>query len=107
MAAQALLLARWGSVRGDAYYSLLPLAQVLEKKGYLLGAVVCYRALLTNILARGYAKAYGHGVKYLRVLRRLDTQIMDYGLLDAHQAFELLIRRAHARKLSFWNRIAT
>lgn len=40
-AAQALLLARRVSVRGDAYYALLPLAQVLEKKGRLPGAVVC------------------------------------------------------------------
>lgn len=103
-AAQALLLARWASIRGDAYYSLLPLAQVLKKKGRLLAAVVCYRALLTSILARGYAKAYGHGVDYLQVLRHLDTQIMDYDPLDAHRAFELQIRRAHARKLSFWKR---
>lgn len=106
-AAQALLLNRRARVCGDAYYSLLPLAQVLEQKGRLLGAVICYRALLTSILVRGYAKAYGHGAEYLRVLRRLDMQIMNYGALDEHHAFEQTIRRAHARKSSFWNRIAT
>jgi hypothetical protein len=79
---------------------------VLEQKGRLLGAIVCYRALLVAILARGYAKAYAHGVDYLRALRRLDTQVRDYGALNAHEAFESSIRNAHKRKVSFWNRVA-
>jgi hypothetical protein len=103
-AAESLLLERRASVRGDAYYSLLPLAQVLQRKGRSLGTVICYRALLVSILARGYAKAYGHGADYLHVLRRIDTQITDYCPLDTHLVFEQLTRRAHARKLSFWNR---
>jgi hypothetical protein len=105
-AAEALLLSRSANVRGAAYYDLVPLAQVLEQKGRLLGAIVCYRALLVAILARGYAKAYAHGVDYLRALRRLDTQVRDYGALNAHEAFESSIRNAHKRKVSFWNRVA-
>jgi hypothetical protein len=105
VAAEALLLGRHAAVRGQEYYRLVPLAQALEKKRRLLGAIVCYRSLLTAILARAYARAYGHAAEYLRALRRLDAQVQDYGTLPAHEAFESSIRTAHGRKVSFWNRI--
>ena len=92
------------NISGD-YDRLVPLAQVLEKNGRLLGAIVCYRALLVAILARGYARAYGHAAEYLRALRRLDAQVGNYASLSTHQAFESSIRSAHGRKVSFWNRI--
>ena len=104
-AAEALLLARHATVQGGEYYRLVPLAQALEKKRRLLGAAVCYRALLVAILARAYARAYGHAAEYLRTLRRLDAQLDDYGLLPTHQAFESSLRSAHGRKVGFWNRI--
>lgn len=104
-AAEALLLARQATVQGGEYYRLVPLAQALEKKRRLLGAVVCYRALLVAILARAYARAYGHAAEYLRALRRLDAQVDDYGLLPTHQTFESSLRSAHGRKVAFWNRI--
>ena len=104
-AAEALLLARHATVQGGEYYHLVPLAQALEKKRRVLGAVVCYRALLVAILARAYARAYGHAAEYLRALRRLDAQVDNYGSLPTHQAFESSLRSAHGRKVSFWNRI--
>jgi hypothetical protein len=103
--AEALLLARHATLRGEQYYRLLPLAQALEKKGRLLGTIVCYRALLVAVLARAYARAYGHAADYLRTLRRLDTQVDNYGPLSTHEAFESSLRSAHGRKVSFWNRI--
>ena len=104
-AAEALLLARHTTLRGGDYDRLVPLAQALEKKGRLLGTIVCYRALLMAILARAYARAYGHAAEYLRALRGLDSRIDDYGSLPTHQAFESSIRSTHGRKVSFWNRI--
>jgi hypothetical protein len=104
-AAEALLLARQTTLRGGDYDRLVLLAQGLEKKGRLLGTIVCYRVLLMGILARGYARAYGHAAEYLRALRRLDSRINDYGPLPTHQAFESSIRGTHGRKVSFWNRI--
>jgi uncharacterized protein DUF6880 len=76
-----LLLAHHGNVQGGAYDRLVPLAQALEKKGRLLGTIVCYRALLVAILTRAYARAYGHAAEYLRALRRLDAHVDDYGSL--------------------------
>ena len=83
----------------------MPLAQLLESTGRLLGAVACYRALLVAILTRGYARAYGHAADYLHVLRSLDARVRNYRDLATHQAFESAIRNAHGRKVSFWNRV--
>jgi hypothetical protein len=105
-AAEALLVARHATLRGEAYYRLVPLAEALEKKGRVLGTIVCYRALLAAILARAYARAYGHAAEYLHALRRLDGQVDDYGSLPTHEAFESSIRGAHGRKVSFWKRVA-
>jgi len=104
-AAEALLLALHTTLHGGDYDRLVPLAQALEKKGRLLGTIVCYRALLVAILTRAYARAYGHAAEYLRTLRRLDARVDDYGSLTPHQAFESSIRSMHGRKVSFWNRI--
>ena len=104
-AAEALLVARHATVQGGEYGRLVPLAQMLENKRRLLGAVVCYRALLLAILARGYARAYKHAAEYLRALRRLDAQVDDYASFPTHEAFESSLRDAHGRKIGFWNRI--
>lgn len=103
--AEALLLARHAGLRGEEYYRLLPLAEKLEQRERPLGAVVCYRALLLAILARAYARAYGHGAEYLFTLRRLDTSIHDYGALGSHVAFEADLRTKHGRKVAFWRRL--
>jgi hypothetical protein len=104
-AAEQLLVDRNGDLRGDDYYRLVPLAQLLESAGRLLGAVACYRALLVAILTRGYARAYGHAAVYLLVLRSLDARAGNYRDLATHQAFESVIHNAHGRKVSFWNRV--
>jgi hypothetical protein len=106
-AAEALLLARHATVRGEAYGGLAPLAQALEDKGRVLGAIVCCRALLVAILARAYARAYGHAAEYLHTLRRLDGQVHDYQSLPTHQAFESSIRSMHGRKVGFWKRVGS
>jgi hypothetical protein len=106
-AAEALLVARHASLRGDAYYHLAPLAQTMEKKDRLLGAVVCYRALLSAILARAYVRAYGHAAEYLCALRQLDLRVRSYGALPTHQAFEATLRNMHGRKVAFWRRLHT
>jgi hypothetical protein len=104
-AAEQLLVDRSEDVDGSNYAGLVPLVQALESAGRLLGAVVGYRALLTAILGRGYARAYSHAADYLHALRSLDARVRAYGRLPTHQTFETSIRGAHSRKISFWNRV--
>lgn len=78
---------------------------MLEQKGRVLAAVVCFRALLAAILGRGHSNAYGHVARHLQELRRLDSLVNDYGSLPGHEDFEAAIRSTHGRKTSFWKRI--
>jgi hypothetical protein len=103
--AERLLVDRHASIRGENYYSLIPIAETLESKGRLLGAVACYRALLDAILARAYVKAYGHGARYLAKLRALAPRISDYGSLSRHDDLEVALHAKHGRKVSFWNHV--
>ena len=103
--AERLLVDRHASIRGENYYGLIPIAETLESRGRLLGAVACYRALLDAILARGYAKAYGHGARYLAKLRGLAPRISDYGSLSRHDDLEVALHAKHGRKVSFWNHV--
>lgn len=59
-AAEAKLLAETARIHGDYYGVLAPLAQVLQAHQRLRGETAIYRALLTAIVNRAYARAYGH-----------------------------------------------
>lgn len=87
---------------GDHYYSLLPLAKALEESGYPLPATVVYRALLDSILRRGKSTIYHHGVRYLKKLDRLASDVDDWKNVTDHQAYVQELRQTHGRKSAFW-----
>lgn len=103
--AEGLLVDRQASIRGESYYHLLPIAETLESRGRLLGAVACYRALLEAVLARAYVRAYAHGARYLAKLRSLAPRIGDYGALSTHDELEQHLQAKHGRKTSFWSHV--
>jgi hypothetical protein len=100
--AEAVLLAGPARIDGDDYGVLLPLAKALRERELWRAETAVYRALLTAILDRAYARAYGHAARYWRRLR----EIADIGAgllpLQPHADFEASIRTRHARKASFW-----
>ena len=64
---------------------------------------LCYRALLEDILNRGYSKAYRHAARYYQKIHLLDASIPDYkGHLNSVE-FTAAIRQQHGRKRSFWS----
>ncbi len=100
-AAEEVLLAGPERIRGNDYGSLLPLAQALQAHKRLRGETVTYRALVTAILARAYARAYGHAARYLSRLREIAAVGIDMGRLEPHQDFEAAVRARHGRKTAF------
>jgi len=74
-------------------------------EGCFLAATLILRALLDAILARAYAKAYGHGARYLRALQETASRIDDYHGHPTHEMYEQTLRLAHGRKTSFWARL--
>ena len=102
--AEECLLKRADQLDGNHYGSLLSLAEVMESENRHLVTSLIYRSLLISILERGYTKAYPHGIRYLKKLDRLATNIADWKNFNNHEAFKKQIIEAHGRKRSFWSK---
>lgn len=63
-----------------------------------------YRALLSAILERGYARADRHAARYLMRLRAIATE-RSLEPLATHAGYEAELRQRHARKSSFWSQV--
>jgi hypothetical protein len=100
--AQAVLLAVPARIHGDDYGTLVPLAKSLREQELWRAETAVYRALLTGILDRAYARAYGHAARYWTRLREIADMGVALVPLQPHADFEVSIRTRHARKVSFW-----
>jgi hypothetical protein len=105
--AEALLVERANEIDGSNrnYFMLPGLAKKLAEGGHARGATAVYRALLLDVLARANAKAYGHAARYLSHLRALAASGTSLVPLQAHDAFEELLRQRHGHKPAFWARV--
>ena len=103
--AEQLILDRAGELDRHNYVLLTELAKTAKVHRRPLAAALIWRALLDAILARGYAKAYGHGARYLLELRDLAASIDDYRGHPSHDSYESALRLGHGRKTSFWARL--
>lgn len=90
------------SLKGEFYYTLLPMARAMESECRMLAASVIYRALLESILDRKFYKAYPHGAKYLRKLDMLALEIDDWQDLGEHGGYHVWLNQVHGKKSSFW-----
>jgi hypothetical protein len=102
--AEQYLLGLADQLNGDHYGSLLSLVEVMESENRNLAASLLYRSLLVSILERGYAKAYPHGIRYLKKLDKLATSVADWKAFNHHEAFKGQIYQNHGRKHSFWSK---
>ena len=87
----------------DAYYThLIDLAKQFEAAECALGAVLCLRALIDQILAAGQTKTYRYAKRYLDRLVALDGCVRDYREVPDHRGYLEHLRETHSRKRSFW-----
>lgn len=100
--AEKYIWERASQLRGDFYFHVLPLAQAMETNRRFLTATILYRSLLDAILARAYAKAYHHGVDYLRKLEAMAEKIKLWQDMVPHAGYIQELRISHGRKSSFW-----
>ena len=101
-AAEQALMASPTKVRDSNYMALAPMAQTLEARGRWSGATVVYRALLLDILERGYTPAYRYAAKYWKRLDELASRGAQWTGIETPEAFEAGVRQRHGRKSSFW-----
>lgn len=100
--AETVLLADPDRFTSVHYGTLLKWAKRFADEDRPLAQVVCYRALLTDLLERGYTRAYRHGADYFHKLLALDKVLDDYRELEDAQAFIHGLQTRHGRKRSFW-----
>jgi len=86
--ADKLIIERAAELNGGFYGSLTSLVEKARNEGCFLAATLILRALLDAILKRAYAKAYGHGARYLRALQELGSRIDDYRGHPTHEVYE-------------------
>lgn len=92
-------------LNGMYYGVLTDFAKGFANEGHSLAAALCYRALLDDILERGYTKAYTHAARYFRMLVRLEKHLEHYQKHPCHTEYLAHLRSVHARKRAFWARV--
>ena len=70
-------------------------------------ATILYRALLSDILVRAKAQAYGHGARYLAKLDALAGAFDAASIagMDSHVSYRAALTKAHGRKSAFWTQV--
>ena len=102
--ASELVLGRAGALNGDLYELLSPAADALDGK-YPLAATLLRRAMIGFVLCMGRSARYKHAARHLDDCRAAATQVIDFGSLPDHSAFERELRSAHGRKTGFWQAV--
>jgi hypothetical protein len=97
--ADKLITERAAELNGGFYGSLTSLVEKARNEGCFLAAILILRALLDAILKRAYAKAYGHGARYLRALQELGSRIDDYRGHPTHDVYEQTLRGEPMRRI--------
>jgi len=75
------------------------------KRGAVVVAVLCSRALTDQILAAGRSSAYGPASRYCRELERLEGEMEREPALVRHVESMAGLRERHGREWSFWKRL--
>ncbi|MBY4677849.1 DUF6880 family protein [Marinobacterium arenosum] len=101
LAAQ-LLIERADQLNRQHYTCLTQWSDAFEAAGQPLATILCYRALLSDILDSGRSQAYRHAARYFHKLLELDRQQPDYRAFDTAQQYIRQLQNAHWRKRSFW-----
>ena len=103
--ASELVVSRAGALDGDLYELLSPAADALDGK-YPLAATLLRRAMIGFVLRVARSSRYKHAARHLGDCRATAIQVMDFGSLPDHSAFERELRAAHGRKAGFWQAVA-
>ncbi len=99
------VIRRWGVWEGEFYEFLLPAAEAFETD-YPAAATALYRALLERIVGRGLLEFYGTGADYLAKLAALAARPGGNDGLMPHEEYVADIKRRHARRYGFWDKVA-
>lgn len=102
--AAQLLTDRADELSRQHYSRLTDWVEAFERAGLTLATVLCYRALLSDILDQGRSKAYRYAADYFHKLLQLDRQQPDYRHFCNAQQYIEQLQQVHWRKRLFWSK---
>ncbi|WP_353475386.1 hypothetical protein PVT71_17695 [Salipiger sp. H15] len=102
--AAELIEAHSEEIDGDVYETLTPLADALAQT-HPLAAVLLWGAMIDFALGKARSGRYGHAARHLMDCAAADAEILDYGMHLSHADYLEALRKAHARKSAFWERL--
>jgi hypothetical protein len=105
-AAEALVISRFEELARCYYPDLIEFAKAFEAQGETLGAILCYRVLMEDILNEARSKAYPHAARYYKKLRALSKSLVDFGHFANYSTYDAAIKTQHGRKHSFWSLVS-
>ncbi|KKL56196.1 hypothetical protein LCGC14_2247820, partial [marine sediment metagenome] len=98
------VLTRSKELDGDAWQTLPQLAEALDAQ-HPLAATLLRRAVIRHTLTYGKSKRYRHAARHLLECQASDALITDYEGFASHATFVDTLRRKHARKPAFWQKL--
>ena len=104
--AAAAVLGHPDQLQLSFYGDLIELARGFEGAGRVLAQVVCYRALIEQVLEEGRTVGYEQAKRYLERLAELHPSVADYGSFPDHVAYEGHLRLRYAQERTFWQLFA-
>lgn len=96
-----LLHRRYASLTGHQYYTLKDFAEEFTKSGFPLEAILIYRRLTEDILARAQSKYYHHAINYLKSSKQISTYVQDWKNYQTTASYFNQLKEQHRRKPSF------
>ena len=99
--ADLLVRGRTAEIDGRNYEALGRAAEALSGK-WPVSATLLYRALVSSVLERGYAKAYRYAARDLWSASMLAPRLAPDGGIPSHAEFYATLKARHGRKYAFW-----
>lgn len=92
---------RYDTLQGHQYYTLKDFAEAFTKHQYPLEAILIYRRLTEDILARAQSKYYHHAINYLKESKVISKDVNDWAIYPTTASYFLKLKELHRRKPSF------
>lgn len=106
-AAEKKLFAQADSLKTESYEWLINWVSYFSEHEKHLAVVLCYRALIDDILEAGRSKGYNHAAKYFKTLQVESMKVKDYRTFPDRLQYIDQLEGRHKLKRSFWAKVTT
>lgn len=96
-----VLFQKYDTLQGHQYYTLKDFAEEFTEKGFPLAAILIYRRLAEDILARAQSKYYHHAITYIKKSKAISSYVQDWKQYLTTASYFNQLKEQHGRKPAF------